>query len=101
MDGRARTRACRMRAGDGAWVLQESPPIIMINSFNEWHDGTEIEPSTEEGERWVKARVLGVRGFRLEGGFEESRQKRVAGGRVMPHCVCLSSRVSSDRPGGV
>jgi len=22
----------------------------MINSFNEWHDGSEIEPSKEEGE---------------------------------------------------
>jgi hypothetical protein len=24
--------------------------MIMINSFNEWHDGSEIEPSKEEGE---------------------------------------------------
>jgi len=30
-----------------------TPPMIMINSFNEWHDGTEIEPSTEEGENML------------------------------------------------
>ena len=31
----------RMVASGPALV---APPIIMINSFNEWHDGTEIGP---------------------------------------------------------
>ena len=30
-----------------------SPPIIMVNSFNEWHDGSELEPSIEEGDKML------------------------------------------------
>jgi hypothetical protein len=43
---RVRVRVCVSVAGAAKLV----PPMIMINSFNEWHDGSEIEPSKEEGE---------------------------------------------------
>jgi hypothetical protein len=39
---------CVCVCGAGSALLV--PPMIMINSFNEWHDGSEIEPSKEEGE---------------------------------------------------
>jgi len=50
---RPRTKKGR-QAMEARGAAQEKPPIIMINSFNEWHDGTEIEPSTEEGESMLK-----------------------------------------------
>lgn len=29
-------------------------PMIAVTSFNEWHEGTEIEPSREEGEKYLR-----------------------------------------------
>jgi hypothetical protein len=29
-------------------------PLMLITSFNEWHEGTEIEPSTEFGDQYLK-----------------------------------------------
>lgn len=29
-------------------------PIVMVNSFNEWHEGSEIEPSVEYGDQYSK-----------------------------------------------
>jgi hypothetical protein len=28
--------------------------IVMINSWNEWHEGSEIEPSTEYGRQYIE-----------------------------------------------
>lgn len=34
-------------------AIQDKPDWVLINSFNEWHNGTEIEPSAEEGDRFL------------------------------------------------
>lgn len=34
-------------------ALAFQPDIVLITSWNEWHEGTEIEPSREEGEMWL------------------------------------------------
>ena len=34
-------------------ALQDSPDWILVNSFNQWHNGTEIEPSVEMGGRYL------------------------------------------------
>ncbi len=34
--------------------VDPSLPIMMITSFNEWHEGTEIEPSTENGSTYLE-----------------------------------------------
>ncbi len=38
-----------------AWksALTSNPDIILITSFNEWHEGTEIEPSQEYGMKYL------------------------------------------------
>ncbi|RLC43460.1 MAG: hypothetical protein DRH49_01140 [Candidatus Coatesbacteria bacterium] len=35
-------------------ALGSDPDIILITSFNEWHEGTEIEPSVEYGDKYIK-----------------------------------------------
>lgn len=42
---------------DEQWeaALACQPEQIMINSFNEWHEGSEIEPSLELGDDYLKA----------------------------------------------
>jgi len=35
-------------------ALREGPDWILVNSFNQWHSGTEIEPSVELGDKYLK-----------------------------------------------
>jgi hypothetical protein len=40
------------------WALSEEfldpqCPVMLLTSFNEWHEGTEIEPSREFGESYL------------------------------------------------
>jgi len=35
-------------------AINSRPNMILITSFNEWHEGTEIEPSEEYGYRFIK-----------------------------------------------
>jgi glycoprotein endo-alpha-1,2-mannosidase len=35
-------------------AIEDSPDWILINSFNQWHAGTEIEPSVELGDQYMK-----------------------------------------------
>jgi glycoprotein endo-alpha-1,2-mannosidase len=35
-------------------ALQDAPDWILIDSFNEWHNGTEIEPSLESGDWYLQ-----------------------------------------------
>lgn len=34
-------------------AIADGPDWILINSFNEWHNGTEIEPSVEMGDKYL------------------------------------------------
>ena len=33
--------------------MQDNPDWVLINSFNQWHSGTEIEPSAELGDQYL------------------------------------------------
>ena len=35
-------------------ALKDDPDWVLINSFNQWHAGTEIEPSAELGDQYLK-----------------------------------------------
>jgi len=45
------------RLYDAQWrtALATQPDWILITSFNEWHEGSEIEPSAELGDKYLKA----------------------------------------------
>ncbi|HDH96125.1 MAG TPA: hypothetical protein ENF73_00170, partial [Proteobacteria bacterium] len=58
--------------GDGAlyqalWDISIScrPDWILITSFNEWHEGTEIEPSVEFGNQYIDLTKLNSGRFKL------------------------------------
>lgn len=34
--------------------LDPSLPLVMLTTFNEWHEGTEVEPSREYGEKYLE-----------------------------------------------
>jgi len=36
-------------------ALETQPDWVLITSFNEWHEGSEIEPSAELGDKYLKA----------------------------------------------
>jgi hypothetical protein len=42
---------------DRSWqaALSVDPPWILVSSWNEWHEGSEIEPSVEHGRRYLEA----------------------------------------------
>jgi hypothetical protein len=37
-----------------AEFVSRDQPILLVTSFNEWHEGTEIEPSTEYGDLYLR-----------------------------------------------
>jgi hypothetical protein len=43
-----------------------NPDWVLITSFNEWHEGTEIEPSIEYGEKFVELTAKFTREFKKE-----------------------------------
>jgi glycoprotein endo-alpha-1,2-mannosidase len=45
-------------------VLELEPDWVFIRSFNQWHDGTEIEPSLEYGQRYMALTAEYVSRFR-------------------------------------
>ena len=44
-------------------ALRAAPDWVLITSFNEWHEGSEIEPSVEHGDRELKATARFARTF--------------------------------------
>jgi hypothetical protein len=34
--------------------VDDAQPFVLVTSFNEWHEGTEIEPSEEHGDRYLR-----------------------------------------------
>ena len=60
-DTRVRTPGLVVERHDGKlyqqmWemVTALAPHSVLITSFNEWHEGSEIEPSTEYGEKYIE-----------------------------------------------
>jgi len=45
-------------------ALKDAPDWILINSFNQWHNGTEIEPSKEMGDRYLQLTGVYTRRFK-------------------------------------
>jgi len=54
------------RLYDVQWkvALETQPDWILITSFNEWHEGSEIEPSAELGDKYMKATATWTRKWR-------------------------------------
>ncbi len=45
-------------------VLNLNPDWVLVTSFNEWHEGSEIEPSVEHGDRYLKLTASYAKRFR-------------------------------------
>lgn len=61
-DRQVRTPGTLVDRADGAtydrsWQAARAvdPPWILVSSWNEWHEGSEIEPSVEHGRRYLEA----------------------------------------------
>ena len=56
-------------------ALRDKPDWVLVNSFNQWHSGTEIEPSAELGDRYLtETGVLAAR-------FRPATQRKAVTGR--------------------
>ncbi|MCL4542984.1 MAG: glycoside hydrolase family 99-like domain-containing protein [Chloroflexi bacterium] len=53
---------------DQQWgaALSSDPDLVMINSFNEWHEGSEIEPSLEFGDQYLQTTRAWIQRYRAE-----------------------------------
>ncbi len=54
----------RMYRAQWEQVLKVVPDWVLITSFNEWHEGSEIEPSVEHGEAYLRRTAEWVRRFK-------------------------------------
>jgi hypothetical protein len=48
-------------------ALSVDPPWVLVSSWNEWHEGSEIEPSAEHGRRYLDATRTWADRFRQRG----------------------------------
>jgi len=48
-------------------AIRANPDWILITSWNEWHEGSEIEPSVEHGEKYLELTRRFVERFKREG----------------------------------
>lgn len=46
-------------------AISAAPDWVLVTSFNEWHEGTEIEPSLEQGDTYLRLTRLYADHFRL------------------------------------
>jgi glycoprotein endo-alpha-1,2-mannosidase len=60
---------------DRSWgaALAVDPAWILVSSWNEWHEGSEIEPSLEQGRRYLDATRAWADRFREGSRFKQNR----------------------------
>ncbi len=61
-----RTPGFALPRGDGSrwrhdWSLARGADWVLLTSFNEWHEGSEIEPSVEYGRTWLDETAAQIR----------------------------------------
>ncbi|HET6430445.1 MAG TPA: hypothetical protein VFJ30_18670 [Phycisphaerae bacterium] len=54
----------RLYAGLWEAAIAADPPWVLITSFNEWHEGSEIEPSAEDGQTYLELTARFARQFK-------------------------------------
>jgi hypothetical protein len=60
-------------------AIRADPDWVLINSWNEWHEGSEIEPSREYGEAYLERTAVHARRFKSTP-FSEAKQPESLGG---------------------
>lgn len=60
-------------------AVAADPDWILITSFNEWHEGSEIEPSVEDGDRYLKLTAMWASTFKSPDG--KGRRTGISEGR--------------------
>ncbi len=45
-------------------VIEEQPNFVLINSWNEWHEGTDIEPNATDGDLYLEITKKGIRKYK-------------------------------------
>lgn len=68
-DRRIRKPGFALPRGDGSrwrhdWALARGADWVLLTSFNEWHEGSEIEPSKEHGQTWLDETAAQVRSWK-------------------------------------
>ena len=71
-------------------AIKADPHWILITSFNEWHEGSEIEPSLEYGQKYLDVTAEYVKRFKAQGRPRLFASQKRSGGRQSCGSSCAS-----------
>ncbi len=76
-------------------AIEAGPDWVVITSFNEWHEGSEIEPSHEDGRVYME--LTGEYAGRFKAGRRVSRTPMVGGGVTEGEKAALAEKYKGFR----
>jgi hypothetical protein len=77
-------------------ALGVNPGWVLITSFNEWHEGSEIEPSEEYGEQYLRITAEFARGFKGDRISPQVVITSPSGGAALSGMVQVTAQASDN-----